>query len=178
MSQTSWQTVLLVMALFLLLPAAAAAQGEKTSGPQSSPAENSKAAKTPGRLSLQTVTLINTAEAARKAAEEASAKTQASRGAARDAGKSGAKQETGGAVLEFRPTEGLPAAVSAPETVQAKHPKKSVLKNIHGSAYGATASAVGQANGEAGAVGADSSNGKFNIYVEGEHGHASAPAPH
>ena len=178
MSKTPWQTVVLVAALFLLWPAAAAAQEEKPSGPQKATSENSKAAKSTGRLPLQSVTLVNTAEAARKVAEEASAKTQTPKGATRDASKAGPKQETDGAVLEFRPAEGLPAADSASGTVQAKSSKKSVLKNIHGSAYGAAASAVGQADGEGGAVGADSSNGKFNIYVEGEHAHASTPAPH
>jgi len=178
MSKTPWQTVVLVTALFLFLPAAAAAQKEKPSGPQKATSENSKAAKSPGRLPLQSVTLVNTDEAARKVAEEASARAQTPKGAARTSNKTAPQQEADGAVLEFRPTEGSPMADPAPGTVQTKSSKKSVLKNIHGSAYGAAASAVGQANGEGGAVGADSSNGKFNIYVEGEHAHASTPAPH
>ncbi len=178
MSKTPWQTVLLVTALFLLLPAVAAAQAEKTSRPQDPSSVSPKAAEASGKLPLQSVTLVDTAEAARQVAKEASARSQTPNAAARTSNKTAPQQEADGAVLELHPADNSPLAGTARGTVQTKSPKKSVLKNIHGSAYGAAASAVGQANGEAGAIGADSSNGKFNIYLEGEHAHASTPAPH
>jgi len=178
MSKTPWQTVLLVTALFLLLPAAGAAQTEKTSHPQNSSPVSPKAAKASVKPPLRSVTLVNTAETARQVAREASARAQAPKAAARTSNKTTPQQEAEGAVLELHPAEVSPLAGTATGTVQTKSAKKSVLKNIHGSAYGAAASAMGQASGEGGDVGADSSNGKFNIYLEGEHAHASTPAPH
>jgi hypothetical protein len=178
MSKTTWQTVLLVMALFLLLPAAGAAQGEKSSSPQKSASTDSKALKAPGQPPLQSVTLVNTAEAARQVAKEASARAQAPKAASTTSNKTAPQPEAGGAVLELHPADLSDLAETETRAVQTKSPKKSVLKNIHGSAYGAAVSQVGQANGEGGDVGADSSNGKFNIYLEGEHAHASTPAPH
>jgi hypothetical protein len=178
MSITSRDTILLVLTLFLFLPVAATAQVKKTSNPQSSTSEKPKAAKTPSTLPLQSVTLVSTAEAVRKVAEEASAKGQTAKRPAETWNHARSKPGADGAVLEFHPTDSSVLADSAAGTVQAKSEKKSVLKNIHGSAYGATASGAGRADGEGGAVGADSRNGKFNIYVEGEHAHADTPAPH
>ena len=177
MSKTPWQTVLLVLALFLVLPAAAVAQKEISSNPSPPKPKSVKPTKPQDKLPLQDVTLVSTAAAARKVAEEASARAQAPKAASKTSVKAESKQAADGAVLEFHPESG-PAGDSAKGGFQSKSGKKSVLKNIHGSAYGAAASAVGQANGEGGNVGADSSNGKLNIYVEGEHAHASTPAPH
>jgi len=179
MSKTPWQTTLVVLALFLLLPPAATAQEAKPSGPPPSDSQNTKAVKAPGKLPLRSVTLVNTTEAARNVAVEESARQQLEKASAPTPKQSESSKTASGAVLEFHPTVGTPAAASSQRTFQVKDSKKKpVLKNIHGSAYGAAASGVGRANGEAGAVGADSRSGKFNVYVEGEHTHDSTPGPH
>lgn len=178
MSKTPWQTMLVVLALFLLLPPAATAQEEKPSHPHPSDSQNAKAVKAPGKLPLRSVTLVNTTEAARKVAEEESARAQGPKAASKTAKHKGDKEAAGAAVLEFHPTDENPATDSSKGTFQVKGHKKSILKNIHGSAYGATASGVGRANGEGGAVGAESRGGSVNVYVEGEHTHGSTPGPH
>lgn len=178
MSKTPWQTALVVLALFLLLPPAATAQEAKPSGPPPSDSQNAKAVKAPGKLPLRSVTLVNTTEAARKVAEEKSATKQPEKGTALTPKQSESSKTASGAVLEFHPTDGTPGPDSSKGTFHVKDRKKSVLKNIHGSAYGASASGIGRANGEGGAVGADSRGGKFNVYVEGEHTHDSTPGPH
>lgn len=177
MSKTPWQTMLLVLALFLVLPSAAAAQKEKSSNVPPPNPKSVKSIKPQSNPPLQDLTLVSTAAAVRKVAEEASARAQSPKAASKTSVKAKSKQVADGAVLEFHP-ENSPTGDSTKGGFQTKGRKKSVLKNIHGSAYGAAASAVGQANGEGGAVGADSSNGKLNIYIEGEHTHASTPAPH
>lgn len=177
MSKTPWQTTLVLLALFLLLPPAATAQQEKPS-PHSSDSKDAKAVKEPGKLPLRSVTLVNTTEAARKAAEEERARNQNPHAASKATKQASDKEAASAAVLEFHPAEEAPAADSSKGTFKVKNRKKSVLKSIHGSAYGATASGSGRAGGEGGAVGADSRGGKFNVYVEGEHTHGSTPGPH
>jgi hypothetical protein len=178
MSITPWKTVLLVLALFLLLPPAATAQEKKSTSPQPSDSKSAKAAKPANTLPLQSVTLVSTEEAARKAAEEVRARAESGKTAPETSKQAEGSKAAGGAVLEFHPADGMPGATAAKGGFQEKDNKKSVLKNIHGSAYGAAASAAGRANSEGGAVGADSRGGKVNIYVEGEHTQASTPAPH
>jgi hypothetical protein len=178
MSKRPWQTVLAVLALFLLLPSPANAQEGKPSHAQPSDSQNAKAVKAPAKLPLQSLTLVNTADAARKVAEEESARKQLEKASGPAAKHSESGKAAGGAVLEFHPTDGPAAADSSQGTFKVKGRKKSVLKNIHGSAYGAAASGIGGANGEGGAVGADSGSGKFNVYVEGEHAHDNTPNPH
>ncbi|HXH50429.1 MAG TPA: hypothetical protein VNM47_13890 [Terriglobia bacterium] len=178
MSKTPWQTLLLVLALFLLLPSIATAQEEKSASPQPSDSKDAKGVKPAGKLPLQSVTLVSTEEAARKAAEELQARAESDKTAPGTSKQAEASKAAEGAVLEFHPTDGLPGAAVGKGGVQEKDRKKSALKNIHGSAYGAAASATGRANSEGGAVGADSRGGKVNIYVEGEHTHSSTPVPH
>lgn len=179
MSKTACPTVLLGLTLFLLPPVAASAQAQKTPAHGPSISKSQKAAeKTPSKLPLQALTLVSTSEAARKAAEEATVKSQHTRGTSPPSSQAGSKQEADGGVLEFHADDSAPLADSAPGTFHAKDQKKSVLKNIHGSVYGAAASGVGQANAVNGAVGADSNNGKFNIYMEGGHSQASTGTPH
>ncbi len=168
---------MVLLALFLVPPVAANAQQEKTSGSHPSGSQNLKSAKAPDKPPLKSLTLISTDEAARKAAEEARAKEQPQKDASKTAKREGDKGTAGAAVMEFRATDG-PAANSSKGTLQVKDRKKPVLKNIHGSAYGAAASGIGRANGEGGAVGADSASGKFNVYVEGAHAHDNSPNPH
>lgn len=178
MSKTSWHIALFVLAMFLLLPVAASAQEQKSSNTQAIPSEGTRSAKAPSNLPLQSLTLISIDHDVRTVAEEASARSKGSKTTAQAPAPKGSGPAAEGAVLEFKPTDNGMATASDPGTVQVKTRKKSVLKNIHGSAYGATASALGNANTESGAVGADSGNGKFNVYVEGEHSQANTPAPH
>lgn len=177
MSKTPGHIALFVLATFLLMPAAASAQEGTRSGPHSSNSKNTKTAKPAVNPSLQSVTLVSSDEVAKKVAQEASARAEDSRTSPKKSKQSETAKATDGAVLEFHPTDSPPVA-SEKDTFQIKEHKKSVLKNVHGSVYGATASAVGQAHDEGGAVGASSGNGKFGIYVEGEHNHASTPVPH
>lgn len=178
MSKTPWQTMLAVLASFILLSAAAIAQQEKPSGPRPPDLQNSKDVRAPGKLPLQSVTLVDTKAAARKVAEEESAKVQGSRAASGTAKHQVDKAAANPAVLEFHPTRGTPAADTSKGILQAKNKKKPGLKNIHGSAYGAAVSGMGGANAESGAVGADSRSGKFNVFVEGEHAHDNTPPSH
>ncbi len=179
MCKTPRHIIALVVTLFLFLPVAFAGQvKKKTSNSKLSAPARLKAAKAPNKLSLQSLTLVSTSEAARKAAEEASAKAEKTKTRAGTSILRGARPEADGAVIEFHAVDGSFARDSSKGTSQAKSQKKSVLKNIHGSAYGATASAFGRATGEGGAVGASSGNGKFSVYVEGQHTQASTPAPH
>ena len=179
MSKTPWQTVFVFPALFLLLPPGAGAQQAKDPGPRPSDSKKtSKAAKAPDKVPLRSVTLVNTTDAARKVAEEEIARKQMEK----ESPLAGKQQEpgkgAGSAVLEFHATESTPAADSSRATVQEKGRKKPALKNIHGSAYGGAASGIGRANGEGGAVGADSRGGKLNVYVEGGHTQGTTPGPH
>jgi len=178
MSRTAWQTVLLVLVMFAFLSPTATAQEQKTACPRATGSQSAKAAKPAAQLPLQSVTLVSTEEAARRAAEEMRAKAQTGQTPPETSKEAEAGKAADGAVLEFHPTDSLPGKDAIKGGVQEKDRSKSVLKNIHGSAYGAAASAAGRANGEGGDVGAESRGGKINIYVEGEHTHTSTPVPH
>lgn len=178
MSKTLRHTTLLVLALFIFLSVAAAAQVKKTSDHQNSSSQTPTATKGERKPLLQSLGLINTDEAAQKVAEEESAKARTAKTAGGTTNPAILKKGADGAVLEFHPAGNSPFSGSSSGTVEAKAGKKSPLKNIHGSVYGATLPQVGHANAEGGAVGADSKNGKLSIFVEGEHAQASTPAPH
>lgn len=178
MYKTLGHVVLFVLPWFLFLSVTATAQIKKPSSSQSPTSEKPEAGKAPARLPLQSVTLVTPEQAARKVAEEASTKTRNHKTAPGISNLAGPGQGTEGAVLEFRPADSSQLADSAAAAAHAKGRKNSVLKNIHGSAYGATASGAGRASGEGGSVGADSGNGKLNIYLEGEHAHTGTPTPH
>lgn len=178
MSRTPWQTVLLVLALFLFLSPVATAQQHKTAGADATDSKSANAAKPAAQLPLQSVTLVSTEEAARNAAEEVRARAQSNETSHETPKQAEASNPAAGAVLEFHPTDSLLGKDLAKGGFQQKDQDKSVLKDIHGSAYGAAASAAGRANGEGGDVGAESRGGKVNIYVEGEHTHTSTPVPH
>lgn len=176
MSKAPWHIAAIILVAFLLLPPGAKAQTEKSSSKPEATNKGAKAVKAPAKPPLQSVTLQSTAEAARKVAEEASARALGQEKAPKNSKQSGTSGAPGDAVLEFHPTASPPAEGSG--NIQEKDNKSSVLKNIHGSAYGAAASAAGSASAEGGAVGADSRNGKVNIYVEGGHAQAGTPVPH
>ncbi len=151
MNKARWYIAAFVLATFLLLPLAANAQAEKSSSKKSDVPESPKVVKTPAKPPLQSVTLPSTAEAVSKVAEEASAKSLAAKAAGKTSSQSGTSGAPGDAVLEFHPTATTPAAGSG--DFKEKDNKNSVLKNIHGSAYGAAASAAGSASAEGGPSG-------------------------
>lgn len=177
MNRTPWHIALSVLAIFLLVPAGTFAQEGMPPNPHRSNSKKAKAVKPATKLSLRSVTLVSTDAVARKVAEQESARALASKTASKNSKKTDTSEITDGAVLEFHPTDSPPAE-SGKGTFQAKNHKKSVLKNVHGNVYGAAASSVGNANGVGGAVGAESGNGKFGVYVEGAHNHADTPVPH
>jgi hypothetical protein len=177
MSKTPRRMALLVLAMFLLMPAATFAQEGKTPDHPPSNSKNAKPVNPAANPSLKSVTLVSSDAVARKVAEEESAKAQASKTNSKHSKQAETSKATDGAVLEFHPTDSPPAQ-SGKGTFQVKNRKKSVLKNVHGSVYGAAASAVGGAHGEGGAVGAESGNGKVGVYVEGERTQANTPVPH
>lgn len=178
MSRTPWQTVLLAPVMFAFLSPAATAQEPKTASPHATDSKSAKAEKPAAQLPLQSVTLVSTEEAARKAAEEMRAKARTNQTPSKASKEAEAGNTADGAVLEFHPTGSLPGKDAVKGGVQEKDRSKPVLKSIHGSAYGVVASAAGRADGEGGEVGAESRGGKINIYVEGERTHASTPVPH
>lgn len=178
MSKTAWRTVLLGLALLVLLPAAVMARVQKTPLQTTSTTKAGKAEKTPSKLPLSALTLVSTSAAARKVAAEATAKALAPKNASPTLSPVGSEQETSGSVREFQTDNTAGLSDSSNGTFQMKNHKRSMLKNIHGSVYGATASGIGRANTVDGAVGADSSNGKFSVYMQGEHSHISTPPPH
>lgn len=176
MTKAPWHIAVFILAASLLLPLGSKAQTEKSSSKPEAAHKSAKAVTAPARPPLQSITLQTTAEATRKVAEEASAKSLAAKAPVKTPTQAGTRGAPGDAVLEFHPTATPPAAGSG--DFKEKDKKNSVLKNIHGSAYGAAASAAGSASGEGGAVGADSRSGKVNIYVEGGHAQTSTPVPH
>lgn len=177
MSKTPWHIALVTLAMFFLMSAAASAQEGKRSGSHPSSSKSAKSAKPAIKPSLQSVTLVSTEEVARKVAEEESARAQKSKTALKHSKQAETAKAAHDAVLEFHPTDSPPSE-SGKDTFQVKGRKKSVLKNVHGSVYGSAGSSVGNANGVGGDVGADSRNGKFSIYVEGEGKHAKTSVPH
>ena len=178
MSRTPWQTALLAPVMFVFLSPAATSQEPKSVSPRATDSQDVKAAKPAARLPIRSLTLVSTEEAARKAAEEMRAKAQTSKTPPETSQEAEAGKAADGAVLEFHPTDSLPGKGAVKGGVQEKDRSKPVLKNIHGSAYGAATSAAGRANGESGDLGAQSRGGKINIYVEGERTHTSTPVPH
>jgi hypothetical protein len=177
MSKTASYTVLLALALMVFVPGASP-QEKSPAQPGDRGSKQAQAAKVPDEISLRSLTLPSTSEAAREAAEDANAKAQISKTTGRTPDPSKSTRASDGAILEFRPADGVPEKAAEAGTFKAKDHKKALLKNIHGSAYGISASAPGAANDEGGAVGADSASGKMNIYVEGEHVHSNTPGPH
>jgi hypothetical protein len=174
MSKIPCRTVPFVLVLLLLLPITAAAQAKE---PQRPASEKPKAAKAPTTLPLRSLTFVSPDEAAREIAETR-AKARASKKTAGISNPTGTGNAADGAVLELHPTDSPPLSGSATATFLTMSQKKSVLKDIHGSIYGGVASGTGLTNVENGAVGADSGNGKLNVYLEGEQAHVNTPAPH
>jgi hypothetical protein len=157
-------------ALLLVWPMFTVAQTQ----PQPSSAAKAtarKATKTNIKPPLASLTLVSTDEMARNAAEETLKKAKAQEHGAKPTSASKPSPTDVDAVMEFHPAAAGSQAGSA--AYQTKD-KKSALKNLHGDAYGISAGARG--SGEGGEAGAESTNGKYSIYVGAEHSRAS-PAP-
>ncbi len=154
----------------LWLPVGAKAQA-KTPIPGTAKSTPAKAKTSKTSTKLQDFTLVSTTAAAREAAKEARNKA-----AGKSASKSGQAENT--AVVELQPAALPSSADSDSGSAKTKAGKKPLLKDFHGSLYG-TAGAQGVAGkSTAGEIGTGSSNGKVNIFVEGQHTQATTPAPH
>ena len=84
---------------------------------------------------------------------------------------------SGDPVTEFRPAaEG--SAASAAAVVKTKDSKKSVLKTVHGTAYGSLDPKNRGSHQAAGSVGGSSKSGKTSVYVETDSSRTAAPSSH
>jgi hypothetical protein len=166
-------TVILGLWLPVVVTARARAQA---SNPSDSATPNTKAAKTPAKLPLKDITFISTAEAARQVAEEIKVKASGQSASAPRASKSRQPENSG--VLEFQPDKSGSSAGSESGPDHLKSHKKPVLKDIHGTFYGSTAAQGTSDHTAEGAIGASSSNGKLNVFVETQHSQTNSPAPH
>jgi hypothetical protein len=169
MGPKSLEAAILTGILGLWLPAAASAQTKaQAPSPAASKTQTKQDSKAPSKLPLKDLGVISTAEAAREAAK---AKAQ---GPATS--QSGPADVNG--VLEFQAVKSESSSDSPSKDARLKDHKKPLLKDFHGSVYGA---AAGQGSGgrtAAGEAGASSKSGKLNVYVEGEHSQANSPGSH
>jgi hypothetical protein len=137
--------------MFLVTPAVAQ---EKQPGDQSSGAKGAPQAEK--KPKLLNATRVSTDAAARAAAQDATKKAAQNKTADNI-------EDTG--VVEFRAADNEFTSSSTGVVTQ-KTAQKGILKNIHGSAYGAMDAKNHGTNAEGGAVGASSKSGKSAIYVE------------
>jgi len=173
MSPKLLQAAILTVSLCLTATAPGQA-GAQTSSESAPKPTSTKAAKPRVKLPLTDITLVSTAEAAREAAKATEVKGKS----ASDPHSSKSQASANSGVMEFQPAN--PGSSAGPESggVQLKDHKKSVLKDIHGTAYGSTSAQGTTGRTAGGAIGAGSSNGKFNVFVETQRSQASTPAPH
>jgi hypothetical protein len=172
MSAKKLAAAILTGMLGLGLPAATSAQTKTQAAPPQvgSQTQAGKDSKPPAMLPLKDLGVISAAELAREAAKtKARAQGQAT-------SKSSPANE--GGTLEFQPVKGGSSSDSPSTDAHLKDQKKPLLKDFHGSVYGATAGQSGAGSTAAGAVGASSPSGKLNVFVEGQHSQASNPGPH
>src|SRR5947208_7778951 len=173
----------------LLLPMKASTQGtpeqaKDTKQSASSAAKqggsNAKAEKEPSQPPLELrLKPVSTADAARSAARElAKSKKGAGREASAEparAGKSAVDRTDDSPVDEFRPApSGNPEAEGV--VVKSEGSKKSILKNVHGAAYGGLDAKNRKDHDAAASVGGSSKSGKTSVYVETENSRTSAPS--
>jgi len=173
----------------LLLPMTASTQGtpeqaKDTKQTASSAAKqsgsNAKAEKEPSQPPLELrLKPVSTADAARSAAQElAKSRKGADREASTEparAGKPAVDRTDDSPVDEFRPApQGNPEGDGV--TVKSEGSKKSVLKNVHGAAYGGLDAKNRKDHDAAASVGGSSKSGKTSVYVETENSRTSAPS--
>lgn len=155
-------------ALCLLAPAAGRPQ-EVAKASSAKPATREPAApKSEKKPALAEITRASTAEAARSAAKE-QAKQCAAEGSPDESAEPG--------VTELRPVAQDADASSGAVVAPRQASKKSVLKNIHGTVYGARGAKHKGDHRAGAAVGASSKGGKTSIYVETERSRETVPPP-
>jgi len=158
---------LLAAGLALILVTPLAAQSPDTRATEKNLPKES--ARKQEKAKLEEVTRVSTEKAAQSAAKE---KTKAR---AEEKKEKGAELSGGSQVTEFHPAAAEESA-PAEEPGATKTSKKSRVKHIHGSIYGAGGS---QGSGAAGgAVGATTKSGKTSVYVESEKSRTASPTPH
>ena len=169
MSPKHLQAAFLTGILGLGLSAAAAAQATALApGPAASKTQTKQDSKAPAKLPLKDLGVVSTAQAAREAAK---AKEQGP-------ASSPSRPADVNGVLEFQAVKSESSSDAPSKDARLKDRKKPLLKDFHGSVYGA---AAGQGSGgrtAAGDAGASSKSGKLNVYVEGEHAQANSPGSH
>ena len=121
-------------------------------------------------MPLNELTLVSTSKAARQAAKAAKEKSQ-------DRGTSKSREADGSGILELQPAKPDGLAKSTSGDAHQKSQKGHLLKDVHGSVYGATAGPGATDHATAGDVGARSRNGKVNVFVETEHSRTSQAGP-
>jgi len=180
----------LLVTLPLLLPMTASTQGspepqakddkQSASSALKQGGSNAKAEKKASQPPLELgLKPVSTADAARSAAQElAKGKKGGGQEASTDhaaGGRSAVEKTDESPVDEFRPApKGDPEAEGA--IVKSEGSKKSVLKSVHGAAYGALDARNRKDHDAAASVGASSKSGKTSVYVETESSRTSAPS--
>lgn len=157
MKKVSLKVQIALAAAVLTVSVFAMPQEQKSGGSSDGTAPASKTEK---KLRLVDATRVSTADAAKSAAKEESAKSATSKAA----GKT-----DGAGVLEFKPTAD---AGGEAVTVHTDNSKKSVLKNTHGNVYGTTGAGDRETGG---AVGTTSKSGKTSIYVGTDRSRNTSP---
>lgn len=170
MRSTLLNATIVASILGLWMPISAKAQA-KTPVPGAAKSTTAKTKTSKTSTKLQDLTLVSTTAAAREAAKEAK-----STATGKSASKSGQAENT--AVVELQPAALPSSADSDSGSVKMKTGKKPLLKDFHGSLYGTTGAQGVAGKSTAGEIGTGSSNGKVNIFVEGQHTQVTTPAPH
>ncbi len=167
---------LLAIALSLFVPALAAPQAGAERQPVETLAkQESSASKTKTKPTLGEATRVNTAGAARSAAQDV---------AKRHAAENASDKSTGPDVLEFRPTDqsvevscrtAVASSTEAGRGEAPPRPYKPVLKNVHGTAYGSLDPNKPENHRAGTSVGATSKSGKSSIYLETSRSRTTSP---
>jgi hypothetical protein len=188
MSDTPRRLAVVVGALALLLPSTVRPQEEGSQRQAPRHSENKpQPASAPGqpvtvarpshpdnqpKPSLLDAIRVSTEDARRSAAANLAKKDKAGEAAPKSSASAAAGSEDS-AVMEFHPADAQTAA-SASEVAASKKSKRSVLKGVHGGAYGSTA--PGSSNHQVGgSAGATSRSGKTSVYVETNQSRADSP---
>ena len=173
----------------VLLPMAASTQGtpeqakdtkRSASSAVKQGGSNATAEKKPSQAPVELgLKPVSTADAARSAARELAksrkgADQEASTEPAR-AGKPAVDRTDDSPVDEFRPAPNGDAEAEG-VVVKSEGSKKSILKNVHGAAYGGLDAKNRKDHDAAASVGGSSKSGKTSVYVETENSRTSAPS--
>lgn len=166
MSRHPLDTAILAGVLGLGLPILGRAQTKRAAQPNTTKAQAAKQSPTAPKLPLKDLDLISTTQAAR----------EATKGKGQSTAKSG--QSPAGAILEFHPVKSGSTSDSPSKDAHLKNSKKPLLKDFHGSVYGAAAGQGAEGSTAAGDVGASSGNGELNVFIKGQHSQTSNPGTH